>query len=43
VTCSDPQQPKLLIVIKGTAGGGNVNTSTTFHIQATAVQRVLDL
>ena len=36
-------QPKVVIVIKGTAGGENTKTSTTFSIQATAVQRILDL
>jgi hypothetical protein len=39
----DELQPKVLIVLEGTAGAGNVRTSTTFHIQATAVQRILDL
>lgn len=39
----DNIQPKVLVVIKGTAGGSKVNVRTTFHIQATAVQRVLDL
>lgn len=40
---ADNLQPKVLIVVKGTAGGGNVKAQTSFHIQATAVQRVLDL
>lgn len=35
-------QPKATIVIKGTAGQRATNR-TTFHVQATAVQRVLDL
>lgn len=35
-------QPKVTIVIKGTAGQ-KVTARTTFHLQATAVQRVLDL
>jgi prepilin-type N-terminal cleavage/methylation domain-containing protein len=39
----DTQQPKVLIVIKGSAGSAQLVTSTTFHIQATAVQRILDL
>ena len=39
----DTQQPKVLIVIKGSAGSASLITSTTFHIQATAVQRILDL
>lgn len=41
--CTDQLQPKVLIVIKGTAGAANIKTVTTFHIQATAVQRILDL
>jgi len=36
-------QPKVVIVLKGTAGARDARTSTTFAIQATAVQRVLDL
>ncbi|HVU75498.1 MAG TPA: type II secretion system protein [Candidatus Paceibacterota bacterium] len=40
---SDNLQPKVLVVIRGTAGGSKVTVRTTFHIQATAVQRVLDL
>lgn len=35
-------QPKVTVVIKGTAGQ-KVTSRSTFHIQATAVQRVLDL
>ncbi len=42
-TRGDSVQPKALIVIKGTAGGTKVGVRTTFHVQATAVQRVLDL
>lgn len=42
-TNADNLQPKVLIVIKGSAGGAKANVKTTFHIQATAVQRVLDL
>jgi len=38
----DTVQPKVTIVIKGSAGQ-KVTTRTTFHIQATGVQRVLDL
>lgn len=38
----DLVQPKVTIVIKGTAGL-KVTSRTTFHVQATAVQRVLDL
>jgi hypothetical protein len=39
----DDLQPKVLVVVKGSAGGTKVTVRTTFHIQATAVQRVLDL
>ena len=35
-------QPKVTVVIKGTAGR-KITSRTTFHVQATAVQRVLDL
>lgn len=42
-SCTDNLQPKVLIVIKGTAGASNIKTTSTFHIQATAVQRILDL
>lgn len=38
-----PTQPKVVITISGTAGATNVKTRTTFSLQATAVQRVLDL
>lgn len=38
----DTVQPKVTIAIKGTAGQ-KVTSRTTFHIQATAVQRLLDL
>jgi hypothetical protein len=40
---TDDLQPKVLVVVKGSAGGTKVTVRTTFHIQATAVQRVLDL
>jgi type II secretory pathway pseudopilin PulG len=39
----DTVQPKVVIVIKGTAGTAGTAERTTFHIQATAVQRQLDL
>ncbi len=39
----DTVQPKIVVTIKGTAGADKVNTRTTFSIQATAVQRILDL
>ena len=39
----DSEQPKVVIALKGTVGAEKVKTKTTFHIQATAVQRILDL
>lgn len=42
-TPGDATQPKVVIVIKGTAGVAGSNTQTTFQIEATAVQRLLDL
>jgi len=42
-TPGDSVQPKVVIIIKGTAGVSGSTAQTTFHIQATAVQRVLDL
>lgn len=36
-------QPKAVIVVKGVAGADNLKTKTEFTIQATAVQRILDL
>jgi prepilin-type N-terminal cleavage/methylation domain-containing protein len=39
----DATQPKVVIEVKGTAGANQVKTRTTFNIQATAVQRILDL
>jgi hypothetical protein len=42
-TRSDSVQPRVLIVVKGTAGDEKVGTRTTFSIQATAVQRLLDI
>ncbi|MBI4087781.1 type II secretion system protein [Candidatus Kaiserbacteria bacterium] len=42
-TSGDETQPKVVIVVKGTAGVAGSNVRTTFHIQATAVQRLLDL
>jgi prepilin-type N-terminal cleavage/methylation domain-containing protein len=42
-TRGDTTQPKVIIVIKGSAGATGSSARTTFHIQATAVQRVLDL
>lgn len=39
----DSVQPKVLIVLEGEAAIDSAKTKTTFHIQATAVQRELDL
>lgn len=39
----DSEQPKVVVVIKGSSGTTRLVSSSTFHIQATAVQRVLDL
>ncbi len=39
----DTIQPKVVIEVKGTAGAKTVKTTTSFSIQATAVQRILDL
>lgn len=40
---TDTVQPKVVVVIKGVAGGTNTKITSTFHIQATAVQRLLDI
>ncbi len=42
-TRSDNIQPKVVVIIKGSAGAAKNNVRTTFHIQSTAVQRVLDI
>lgn len=42
-TRGDTVQPKVVIVIEGSAGAAGTDTRTNFHIQATAVQRLLDL
>lgn len=39
----DTVQPKVMMVIKGTAGTQKANVKTTFHVQSTAVQRILDI
>ncbi len=39
----DLTQPKVVMVIKGTAPIVNSKSKTTFHIQVTSVQRLLDL
>lgn len=38
-----PIQPKVVIVIKGSAPVANSKAKTTFHMQVTAVQRLLDI
>jgi len=43
VTPCDLTQPKVVIVLKGTAPVLNSAAKSTFHIQVTAVQRLLDL
>ena len=43
VSPCDTVQPKVVIVIKGTAPVVNSKARSTFHIQVTAVQRLLDL
>jgi prepilin-type N-terminal cleavage/methylation domain-containing protein len=43
VTPCDLVQPKVVMVLKGTAPVLNSQGKTTFHIQVTAVQRLLDL
>lgn len=42
-TQGDTIQPKVVLVVKGTAGVPGSSARTTFRIQATAVQRLLDL
>ncbi len=39
----DTLQPKVVITLRGTAGVQGATTRTNFNIQATAVQRVLDI
>jgi prepilin-type N-terminal cleavage/methylation domain-containing protein len=39
----DMSQPQVVIVIRGTAGSDRARTSTTFSIQATAAQRIIDI
>lgn len=43
VSPCDAIQPKVVISIRGTAGTDKAKTTTDFAIQATAVQRLLDL
>lgn len=40
---TDVVQPKVMVVIKGSAGTTKANVKTTFHVQSTAVQRILDI
>ncbi|PIR86264.1 hypothetical protein COU13_01895 [Candidatus Kaiserbacteria bacterium CG10_big_fil_rev_8_21_14_0_10_43_70] len=42
-TVGDDSQPKVVITVRGTAGAEKAKTKTTFSIQATAAQRVLDI
>lgn len=42
-TLGDAYQPKVVMVIKGVADVNKTKTKTTFSIQSTAVQRVLDI
>lgn len=42
-TRTDTVQPKVVIVVKGTAAAANAKTRSTFHIQAAATQRLIDL
>jgi prepilin-type N-terminal cleavage/methylation domain-containing protein len=39
----DIAQPKVMMVIKGSAGTTKANVKTNFHVQSTAVQRVIDI
>lgn len=40
---TDTDQPRVLIIIQGKAGGDKIKTTTTFNIQAAATQRLLDI
>ena len=42
-TPGDAVQPRVIVTIVGSAASTNVQVSTVFHLEATAVQRVLDL
>lgn len=42
-TRGDAVQPKVVIVVRGSAGFMKEQVRTNFHIQSTAVQRVLDI
>ena len=40
---TDQIQPKVVVVLRGTAGGTSAKTRTTFSVQSTAVQRAIDI
>ncbi|MFZ2593674.1 MAG: type II secretion system protein [Minisyncoccia bacterium] len=40
---ADGKQPRVLIIIRGTAGAEKVKTTTSFNVQASATQRLLDI
>jgi prepilin-type N-terminal cleavage/methylation domain-containing protein len=42
-TRGDIQQPRVVMVIQGTASASDQKAKTTFHVQVTAAQRLLDL
>ncbi len=42
-TIDDTTQPRVTIVVSGTANAANVKSKESFHIQVTAVQRAIDL
>ena len=42
-TPGDSTQPKIIVIVKGSAGAVGSSARTTFHVQATAVQRLLDI
>lgn len=42
-TIDDNIQPRVTIVVSGTANVGNAKTSENFHVQVSAVQRAIDL
>ena len=42
-TGGDTTQPRVIIVVKGTAGAANAKTRSTFHIEVGATQRVIDI
>ncbi len=39
----DTRQPRVVMIVRGKAGFGKQKTTTTFNIQASATQRLLDL